>query len=162
DAQIVSDGKVVTAYDASTNTAYRFALPQDKATAKPEPHTPPTLAKIDEAIANISKHWSLSGATPTSTAGAPTYTVRIAPPRVRRRRPQTPRSHAPRRPRTPPRSRPWRRRAAGAPGPRPPAGRAPAGPPPATPSPARPDPNAAPPPAAAKRNRPLLTPISRP
>jgi outer membrane lipoprotein-sorting protein len=81
DAQIVSDGKVVTAYDASTNTAYRFALPQDTSAsaAKPDAHTPPTLAKIDQAIANVSKHWSLSGATPTSTAGQPTYTVRIAP-----------------------------------------------------------------------------------
>jgi outer membrane lipoprotein-sorting protein len=80
DAQIVSDGKTVTAYDASTNTAYRFALPQDNTTtAKPDAHTPPTLAKIDQAIADVGKHWSLSGATPTSTAGAPTYTVRIAP-----------------------------------------------------------------------------------
>lgn len=80
DAQIVSDGKVVTAYDASSNTAYRFALPQDKAsTATPDAHTPPTLAKIDQAIAEIGRNWTLSGATPTSTAGEPTYTVRIAP-----------------------------------------------------------------------------------
>jgi outer membrane lipoprotein-sorting protein len=80
DAQIVSDGKVVTAYDASSNTAYRFALPQDKTTAaQPDAHTPPTLAKIDQAIADVGKDWTLSGATPTSTAGQPTYTVRIAP-----------------------------------------------------------------------------------
>jgi outer membrane lipoprotein-sorting protein len=80
DAQIVSDGKVVTAYDASSNTAYRFALPQEKAdAAKPDAHTPPTLAQIDKAIADVGKDWTLSGATPTSTAGEPTYTVRIAP-----------------------------------------------------------------------------------
>jgi outer membrane lipoprotein-sorting protein len=80
DAQIVSDGKVVTAYDASTNTAYRFALPQGKATSTtPDTHTPPALAKIDQAIAEVGKHWTLSGATPTSTAHEPTYTVRIAP-----------------------------------------------------------------------------------
>jgi outer membrane lipoprotein-sorting protein len=80
DAQIVSDGEVVTAYDASSHTAYRFALPQDKAdAATPDAHTPPTLAKIDQAIAEVGKQWTLSGATPTSTAGEPTYTVRIAP-----------------------------------------------------------------------------------
>lgn len=80
DAQIVSDGKVVTAYDASSNTAYRFALPQEKPdAAKPDAHTPPTLARVDQAIARVSKHWTLSGATPTSTAGEPSYTVRIAP-----------------------------------------------------------------------------------
>lgn len=80
DAQIVSDGRVVTAYDASSNTAYRFALPQGKAdAAKPDDRTPPTLAKIDQAVAEVGKEWTLSGATPTSTAGEPTYTVRIAP-----------------------------------------------------------------------------------
>jgi outer membrane lipoprotein-sorting protein len=80
DAQIVSDGKVVTAYDASSNTAYRFALPQHEAdAAKPDAHTPPTLAKIEQAITEVGKDWTLSGATPTSTAGEPTYTVRIAP-----------------------------------------------------------------------------------
>ncbi|MBS1869348.1 MAG: hypothetical protein JSS99_06760 [Actinobacteria bacterium] len=80
DAQIVSDGRVVTAYDASSNTAYRFALPQGRAdAAKPDAHTPPTLAKIDQAIAEVGRQWTLSGATPTSTAGQPTYTVRIAP-----------------------------------------------------------------------------------
>ncbi len=80
DAQIVSDGKVVTAYDASTRTAYRFALPRDKtARHDHEDRTAPTLAKIDETIAELGKNWTLSGATPTSTAGQPTYTVRISP-----------------------------------------------------------------------------------
>lgn len=80
DAQVVSDGRVVTAYDASSNTAYRFALPQDRAdAAKPDAHTPPTLARIDEAIADAGKDWTFSGATPTSTAGQPTYTLRVAP-----------------------------------------------------------------------------------
>jgi len=80
DAQIVCDGRVVTAYDASSNTAYRFALPQHATdAAKPDAHTPPTLAKIDQAIAEVGRDWTLSGATPTSTAGQPTYTVRIAP-----------------------------------------------------------------------------------
>lgn len=78
DAQIVSDGTTLTLYDASTNTAYRVALPRHGAT-KPETHAPPTLAQIDRAIAQLGANWTLSGATPTSTAHEPTYTVRIAP-----------------------------------------------------------------------------------
>jgi outer membrane lipoprotein-sorting protein len=80
DAQVVSDGSAVTAYDATSNTAYRFTLPKREAGAT-DRHAPPTLAQIDDAIARISKHWTLSGATPTSTAGEPTYTVRISPQR---------------------------------------------------------------------------------
>jgi outer membrane lipoprotein-sorting protein len=79
DAQIVSDGKVVTAYDAQTNTAYRFALPGHKRTRDDHADHAPTLAKIDETIAELGKNWTLSGAKPTSTAGEPTYTVRISP-----------------------------------------------------------------------------------
>jgi outer membrane lipoprotein-sorting protein len=79
DAQVVSDGTTVTAYDAASNTAYRFTLPKRKASDATDRHTPPTLAQIDQAIADVSKHWTLSGATPTSTAGEPTYTVRISP-----------------------------------------------------------------------------------
>jgi outer membrane lipoprotein-sorting protein len=78
DAQIVSDGRTVTAYDATSNTAYRFTLPKHKADAT-DHRTPPTLAQIDQAIADVSKHWTLSGAIPSSTAGEPTYTVRISP-----------------------------------------------------------------------------------
>ncbi|HXE46465.1 MAG TPA: outer membrane lipoprotein carrier protein LolA [Conexibacter sp.] len=79
DAQIVSDGTTVTLYDASTNTAYRLALPQRRDTSDPDTHTPPTLAQIDRALARIGERWSLSGATPSSVAGEPAYTVRIAP-----------------------------------------------------------------------------------
>jgi outer membrane lipoprotein-sorting protein len=82
DAQIVSDGKQVTVYDANSNTAYRFDAPQgggkDRGQADAN-HQPVTLDQVDKAINQISQHWSLSGANPTSTAGAPTYTVRISP-----------------------------------------------------------------------------------
>ena len=82
DAQIVSDGKQVTVYDANSNTAYRFDAPQgggkDGGQADAN-HQPVTLDQVDKAINHISQHWSLSGANPTSTAGAPTYTVRISP-----------------------------------------------------------------------------------
>jgi outer membrane lipoprotein-sorting protein len=82
DAQIVSDGKQVTVYDANSNTAYRFDAPQGGAKDGGQAdanHQPVTLDQVDKAINQISQHWSLSGANPTSTAGAPTYTVRISP-----------------------------------------------------------------------------------
>lgn len=79
DAQLVSDGKTVTLYDAATSTVYRFALPRHATTRTTERHSVPTLAQIDRVIAEVGGHWALSGARPTSTAGQPTYTVRIAP-----------------------------------------------------------------------------------
>jgi outer membrane lipoprotein-sorting protein len=81
DAQVVSDGRQLTVYDASSNTAYRFDMPKGKqdGTRQDRQHAPATLAQVDKAIAEVSKHWSLSGAQPTSTAGQPTYTVRISP-----------------------------------------------------------------------------------
>lgn len=80
DAQLVSDGKQVTVYDASSNTAYRFDVPQERRDdGDRAKHGPVTLDQVNKAIAEISKHWSLSGADPTSTAGEPTYTVRISP-----------------------------------------------------------------------------------
>jgi outer membrane lipoprotein-sorting protein len=81
DAQIVSDGRVVTVYDASANTVYRLALPRKRATTPnaDRHHAPPTLAQVQRAIADVARHWSLSGAIPTSTAGEPAYTLRIAP-----------------------------------------------------------------------------------
>jgi len=80
DAQIVSDGTTLTLYDASTSTAYRVALPQRRdRTSASDTHTPPTIAQIDRAIAQLGADWNVSGATPTSTAHEPTYTVRISP-----------------------------------------------------------------------------------
>ena len=77
DAQVLSDGKTFSIYDASSNTVYRGALPQDSHDAKPE--RPLTLARIQDYLAQLAKTWTLSGATPTNTAGRPSYTMRIAP-----------------------------------------------------------------------------------
>jgi outer membrane lipoprotein-sorting protein len=82
DAQIVSDGKVVTAYDASSNTVYRATLPAEaKDAATPSEHADKklTLDKIQKTLDELAKTWTISGAKPTSTAGQPTYTVRISP-----------------------------------------------------------------------------------
>jgi outer membrane lipoprotein-sorting protein len=82
DAQIVSDGSKVTVYDASSNTVYRATLPSEATdAAKPAGHADKklTLDKIDKVLDELAKTWTISGAQPTSTAGQPTYTVRISP-----------------------------------------------------------------------------------
>jgi outer membrane lipoprotein-sorting protein len=78
DAQIVSDGKTFSLYDATSNTVYTGTLPaQQQTDAKPD--QPLTLAAVQKGLANLGQMWNLSDATPTNTAGQPSYTVRIAP-----------------------------------------------------------------------------------
>jgi outer membrane lipoprotein-sorting protein len=78
DAQIVSDGKRFLFYDAASKTAFTGALPQDEEPA-PDKDEPATLAGVRSGLAKLGKLWSLSGAQPGTTAGRPSYTVRIAP-----------------------------------------------------------------------------------
>jgi outer membrane lipoprotein-sorting protein len=77
DAQIVSDGKRFSLYDAASNTVYSGALPARRAGTKPERSL--TLDGVRQGLAGLGRMWNLSGATPTNTAGQPSYTVRIAP-----------------------------------------------------------------------------------
>jgi outer membrane lipoprotein-sorting protein len=82
DAQIVSIADKVTIYDASSNTLYRATLSDDaKDAAKPgdRGNEELTLAKIQKALDRLAKTWTISGADPTSTAGRPTYTVKVSP-----------------------------------------------------------------------------------
>jgi outer membrane lipoprotein-sorting protein len=80
DAQIVSDGDRVTVYDASSNTVYRADLPADSKASKPgHGERKLTLDKVRKALDRLAKSWTISGAAPTSTAGQPTYTVKISP-----------------------------------------------------------------------------------
>jgi outer membrane lipoprotein-sorting protein len=82
DAQIVSDGSKVTVYDASSNTVYRATLPaaaKDAATPTDHADEKLTLDKINKTLDELAKTWTISGADPTSTAGQPTYTVKISP-----------------------------------------------------------------------------------
>jgi outer membrane lipoprotein-sorting protein len=85
DAQIVAIGNKVTVYDASSNTLYRATLP-DEARDVTKPGNDGdhgdeklTLAKIQKALDRLAKTWTVSGAEPTTTAGQPTYTVKISP-----------------------------------------------------------------------------------
>jgi outer membrane lipoprotein-sorting protein len=82
DAQIVSDTEKVTIYDGSSDTVYRATLPADaKNVTKPADHGDEklTLDKVQKALDELAKTWTISGAEPTSTAGQPTYTVKISP-----------------------------------------------------------------------------------
>jgi hypothetical protein len=79
DAQIVSDGKRVSIYDAASNTVYVADVPEDRHAKHEQRREPATPAGVQKALRSLSGFWSVSGARPTSTAGRPTYTVRIAP-----------------------------------------------------------------------------------
>jgi outer membrane lipoprotein-sorting protein len=78
DAQLSSDGNTLTVYDASAKTVYRMALPQEKAGTQDE-QEPATLAGVRKGLDQLAQAWTLSGAKPTSTAGHPSYTLRISP-----------------------------------------------------------------------------------
>jgi outer membrane lipoprotein-sorting protein len=100
DTEIYYDGHTVQAYDASTNTLYRYTPPAHERagtaqdgwtpygplhppgsadTGASEHHEPPTVAKVEEAISHLRQHVNVSGAMPTDVAGQPTYTVRVSP-----------------------------------------------------------------------------------
>jgi outer membrane lipoprotein-sorting protein len=131
DTQILYDGHAVSMYDASSNTLYRYTVPEheqaasadnvsgaihyfgrastpaekktlehqitglhararsDRHTdslgvAQPEiqhqqTHEPPTVAKIEESLAQAGKHANISPATPADVAGQAAYTVRVSP-----------------------------------------------------------------------------------
>ncbi len=87
DTQILYDGHTLQLYDAAGNTLYRYTPPpregtgtgQGHETATGQGHEVPSVSKIEEAIARLSKHADVSGATPTDVAGQPAYTVRVSP-----------------------------------------------------------------------------------
>jgi outer membrane lipoprotein-sorting protein len=87
DTQVLYDGHTLQLYDAATNTLYRYTPPASEAGAEGgenggsagKQHEVPSVAEIEEAIANLSKHVDVSGATPTDVAGQPAYTVRVSP-----------------------------------------------------------------------------------
>jgi outer membrane lipoprotein-sorting protein len=92
DMQIQSDGKTVTAYDASSNTLYRLDLgsktgsstgtgsaTESSSTNEKANGGIPSLAEIDKALAHLGQNATVSGATPTNVAGQPSYSVRLSP-----------------------------------------------------------------------------------
>jgi outer membrane lipoprotein-sorting protein len=91
DTQILYDGHTASLYDASTNTLYRYTPPAETTTANgagadsgstgtsADSNNVPTVAEIEESIANGGKHADISGATPTDVAGQAAYTIRVSP-----------------------------------------------------------------------------------
>ncbi|HWC25099.1 MAG TPA: hypothetical protein VG474_00815 [Solirubrobacteraceae bacterium] len=79
DAQIVAVGDTLTLYDASSNTLYRARLPDDAAGRHDRGDERLTPANVRRALRRLAETWKISAAQPTSTAGRPTYTARIAP-----------------------------------------------------------------------------------
>jgi outer membrane lipoprotein-sorting protein len=81
DAQVTSDGKVLSIFDGTSNTIYRITLPQD-ASAKTDSGgggAAPTVTKIQQFLDQLAKHADVSGATPDNVAGRPAYSTRITP-----------------------------------------------------------------------------------
>jgi outer membrane lipoprotein-sorting protein len=76
DAQIVAGEDRLTVYDSSSETAY--VMPLERTQDKRE-REPASLADVRRGLDRLAEAWTLSGAQPTTTAGRPTYTVRIAP-----------------------------------------------------------------------------------
>ena len=77
DAQITSDGKTATVYDASSNTAYQIALPAPK--AEKDTHQPPTVARIQQFLDRFARSADVGGAAPSNVAGREAYTVKLSP-----------------------------------------------------------------------------------
>jgi hypothetical protein len=76
DAQVVWKPGEATVYDASSNTAYRIALPAGQRAAS---HGPPSVAGIGAFLAQLTKHVNVSSAQPSNVGGRPAYTVRLSP-----------------------------------------------------------------------------------
>jgi hypothetical protein len=76
DVQVLLDGDRLTVIETGSNTVYRATLPRDPGTAR-EPV--PSLARVQDALTNLTQHATLSGAQPGDVAGRPAYTVRISP-----------------------------------------------------------------------------------
>jgi len=79
DTEVLYDGHVLSAYVPSSNTLYRVTLPQDEGSGSSDRHAPPSVAQIEEGIAHLERHLSLSGVQPGNIAGQPAYTARVAP-----------------------------------------------------------------------------------
>ncbi len=70
----------MTVYDASSNTAYVFDLPQKTGSSSgATAHGVPTLDEITTFLADLGKHWTVSGAEPSNVAGQEAYTVTVSP-----------------------------------------------------------------------------------
>jgi hypothetical protein len=75
--QVIYDGRRASLYDQSSNTLYTLPVAAD---AKDD-HDSGTMpfGGLQQGLGALMRFWDLSDAKPTTTAGRPSYTVRIAP-----------------------------------------------------------------------------------
>jgi outer membrane lipoprotein-sorting protein len=82
DVQIVWNAPTVTVYDASSNTVYRATLPADptgsSSSGAPDSGVP-ALSQIDDLLAGLGAHATISAADPTNVAAQPAYSVTLSP-----------------------------------------------------------------------------------
>jgi outer membrane lipoprotein-sorting protein len=78
DSQLLVDGHEFWLYDGGSETVYEGTLPEEEH-GEEAPESVPGLGEIEAKISKAEQHADISGATPSSTAGQPTYTVRVAP-----------------------------------------------------------------------------------
>jgi outer membrane lipoprotein-sorting protein len=77
DSQVLVSGYHFTVYDGTSETVYEGTLPEEG--GKSGEDGIPGLGAIEKEITKAEGHAELSGATPSDTAGQPTYTLRVAP-----------------------------------------------------------------------------------
>jgi hypothetical protein len=76
--QVIYDGRRASLYDESSNTLYTLPVPADAKDDDSDSGSVP-FGGLQEGLGTLMRFWSLSDAKPTTTAGRPSYTVRIAP-----------------------------------------------------------------------------------
>ncbi len=80
DLEVTSDGRRVRIFDARSNTISSFAHPRLPRGGDDErDRGAGALGDLAGNLGPLLQMWNLSGATPTTTAGRPSYTVRISP-----------------------------------------------------------------------------------
>ena len=80
DSQVLVSGHHFTVYDGTSETVYEGTLPEEEGKGgKGGEEGVPGLGKIEAKIAEAEGSAELSGATPSDTAGQPTYTLRVGP-----------------------------------------------------------------------------------
>lgn len=77
DSQVLVSDHHFSIYDGTSQTVYEGTLPEEEGKGGDE--GVPGLGAIEKEITKVEGHAELSGATPSDTAGQPTYTVRVAP-----------------------------------------------------------------------------------
>jgi outer membrane lipoprotein-sorting protein len=79
DTEIFSDGQHVSVLDASSNTLYRLPAMDSGTSSGTASKGPLTLARIDQALAELGAQVDVSAATPTTVAGQGAYETTLSP-----------------------------------------------------------------------------------